>query len=236
MIRVIIVDDEHLAIENLQIILNSIDKNIEIVSTASNVVSAVHEINKHNPDLVFLDIKMPTGSGFDVLEKVKEVNFKFVFVTAFDEYALKALKNQAFDYLIKPVSKSDLALTIQNFKRKFHSEDVHSMNPDQLVVRLAGSIEIIKIKDIEFLKAESNYTTIHLFDSSKIVLSKTLKSLESSLDPNVFLRCHHSYIVNKNYIQKFISKDGGFVILASNSEIPVSVRKKNILFKKLNFN
>lgn len=234
MIRAIIVDDEHHAIESLQILLEKYCPDVQVVSSSSTVLDAIGQINRHKPQLVFLDVSMPTGSGFDLLDALVEINFQFVFVTAFEQYAINALRRNALDYLIKPVDFTELRNAVQKVQQKIsdHAQktnenaQVGALMNTHLCVPVVDGIEFISYNDIIHLEAEGNYVKIHTTTSKPVIIAKTLKELESKLSSLIFIRCHRSYIVNLSKIKKYNKTDGGSLTLANGAQIPLSPNKR----------
>jgi two-component system, LytTR family, response regulator len=244
MIRTIIVEDENKARETLVNMLGMYCPSVDIVDQADCVEKGVKSINYNNPDLVFLDIQMPDGTGFDLLKKLKDQNFKLVFTTAFEEYAIKAFKFSAIDYLLKPIDPEDLVKTITKIERIIEDEnnqiklkalleniETISTEVKKIVLKTAESIHIVKVKDIIRCESSSNYTSFFFRDGKKLLVSKTLKEFDEMLSDYGFFRVHQSHLVNTQYITSFEKSDGGFLAMSDDSKIPVSYRKKESLLK-----
>lgn len=226
--------------EALAMLVNDIEKNhpeIEIIGKASSVVEASKLLQKKKPDILFLDIMLGDGTGFDILEIVPNLNSKIIFVTASDEYAIKAFKFAAIDYILKPYSLEELANAIHKAKIQIQPKKEQlsvlkqivtqpTVTPKRLSLHTSEKIIVINIEDIIRCKSDNNYTTFFMSDKTKILVSKTLKYYADILKEVNFLRVHQSHLVNKAYIKEFIKSDGGYLILNDSSNIPVSARKK----------
>ena len=226
--------------EALELLCNDIETNhpeIQIIGTASSVVEASKQLKKVNPDILFLDIMLGDGTGFDILEIVNNLNSKVIFVTASDEYAIKAFKFAAIDYILKPYSLKELSDAIEKAKHQIQPRDAQlnvlkqivekpTSKPKKISLNTSEKIIVVDIRNIIRCKSDSNYTTFYLNDQSKILVSKTLKYYSDLLKEVDFLRVHQSHLVNKHYIKEFIKSDGGYLILNDSSNIPVSARKK----------
>lgn len=234
--KAVIVDDMPLAIESLQADLKDYLPEIEILETANSVVSGAKLIKKLKPELVFLDIEMPDGLGFDLLDLLDEPYPNIIFVTGSNEYAIKAFRYSAIDYILKPADPELLIEAVQKVKLKagLSHEQLNiakeSMNNDatsQLALNTQDELRIVEIKDIVRCEADSNYTTFYFNDKSKMVVTKSLKEYDKILSPVGFIRSHQSHLVNTLYIESFQKADGGFLLLNDNQMVPVSVRKRS---------
>jgi two-component system LytT family response regulator len=240
---VIIVDDESHGSESLCILIREYCPELEIKAVAANVSEAVNCIHHHRPEIVFLDIEMPDGSGFEVIERTKDLAYHVVFTTAYEQYALKALKINALDYLLKPVSADELMVAVKKLAKKEAPLERHL---EELLDKLSrpgrkGKISIpsqdgfvlVETGNILRLEADSNYTHVFTTDKKKLTISKTLKELETLLDGDVFFRVHSAHVVNLNTVEKYVKGDGGYLVLIDGSTIPVSRANKNVLLSKL---
>lgn len=247
MIKAVIVDDEIAGAEVLDYLVKQYCPDIEIVSIQNSVETAIDAINKLQPDLVFLDIEMPTGTGFDVIKKTSELNYVTIFITAYENYAIKAFKTNALDYLLKPIDIEELINAVDKVRKKINSsknlitnnlEEVifNSLNSNnkRLAVSTFDGVIMIDTNDVIYLEADSNYTNVYMKDNKKILISKTLKYFEDSLPKASFFRVHKTFIININTIVKYLNSDGGYIILSNNSKIPISRSKKAELMEKLN--
>lgn len=233
-IRAIIVEDEQISRDILRNYIAKYCPNVELLGEASNIEEAQKLIEKHELDLVFLDVEMPFGNAFDLLEKVENKTFEVVFVTAYDHYAIEALNNQATYYLLKPISIDELIKAVSlvtEIKEKENELENTILTPKttavngKITIPQQDGFEVVNIYDIVFCKADDNYTEVHFKDSKKLV-SKTLKYFEDILKDNSFARIHKSFLVNVNEITKYKKGKGGSVILSNGKEIMVSSSKK----------
>ncbi len=244
MIKAVIVDDEPKAIQSLSWELTNFSNEVEILETFSNPEDAIVYLNSNTPDCLFLDIQMPTMDGFQFLKKLSNKEFPVVITTAYDEYAIKALKHEAIDYLLKPIDSDDLQDTIQKIK-KFNSRLINSSKIEdvlisfnekydkkKITINTDGKLIFLDVDDILFVESDGNYSTIIMNDSQKIVITKKLKEVNAILPEHHFFRIHNSYIVNLNNIKEFI-KNEGYVIMKSNHKIPVARQRKSDFLEKL---
>ena len=233
-LKTIIVEDEQISRDILRNYIAKYCPNVEFLGEASNIEEAQKLIEKHDLDLVFLDVEMPFGNAFDLLEKIENRTFEVVFVTAYDHYAIEALNNQATYYLLKPISIDELIKAVglvTEIKEKENELENAILTPKATVINGKITIpqqdgfEVVNIHDIVFCKADDNYTEVYFKDSKKLV-SKTLKYFEDILKDNSFARIHKSFLVNVNEITKYKKGKGGSVILSNGKEIMVSSSKK----------
>jgi two-component system LytT family response regulator len=243
MLHAILIDDESKALESLLWELSKFKNDISVLDTFTNPNEAIEFIKHNQVDCVFLDIEMPTMDGFQFLNHLGDEDIAVVFTTAYNEYALKALKNEALDYLLKPIDSDDLKQAVLKIKKSKKSK---SLNTDKIEEILSNynSISSKKIKfntdgklifldkeDILFVESEGNYSTLHLSNSKQIVLTKKLKELTQVLPDSHFFRIHNSYIVNLGKIKEFIKSDN-YIILESNHKIPISRQRKAEFLEK----
>ena len=236
-LKTIIVEDEQISREILRNYIGKYCPNLELLGEASNIEEAYELIQKHELDLVFLDVEMPFGNGFDLLERVEDRTFETIFVTAYDHYAIEALNNQATYYLLKPISIDELIKSVSlvtEIKEKENQLQNTILQPKtsaingKITIPLQDGFEVINVEEIVFCKADDNYTEIHFSNSRKIV-SKTLKHFEEVLKEYPFARIHKSYLVNINEITKYKKGKGGSVELTNGKEVLVSASKKGNL-------
>lgn len=236
-LKAIIVEDEQISREILRNYLGKYCPNVTLLGEAENIDEAYQLIQKHELDLVFLDVEMPFGNAFDLLEKVENRTFETVFVTAYDHYAIEALNNHASYYLLKPISIDELikAVNIVSEIKEKENELQHQIlapktksAEGKITIPQQDGFEVLNIDDIVFCKADDNYTEIHLANSKKLV-SKTLKYFEEALTEYTFARIHKSYLVNVNAITKYKKGKGGSVIVSNGKEILVSASQKSNL-------
>lgn len=241
--KCIIVDDEVQSCYALREDIASYCSNVEIASMAHSVKTAVHDIDHYKPELVFLDIRLGDGSGFDVLERCSFRGFKTVFTTAYDEYAIKAFRVHATDYLLKPVSPEELIQAVEKARqetaladhthllRAFFSDGKQEVN--KISFQTSEGISIHEVNDILYCEANKNYCTIHFIGGTKLLIAKTLKDVEDQLRGNGFERIHQSYLINVRHLIKYINKGGGQIVLSGGMQLPVSRRKKPYLLHLL---
>ena len=242
--KVVLIDDEPLARQTLAALLNSQLPQLQIVGEAGAVSEAVRVIQETQPELVFLDVDLKDGSGFDVLNLLKPIQFKLIFITAHQEYAMKAIKFSALDYILKPVSTDELVAAVNRVNSEFkeknqqlkldaffnHYQGVEGEGK-KIVLKTSESIHIVNIQHIVRCEADNNYTTFFTVEGEKIIISKGLKEYEDLLSGYGFFRVHQSHLINLNYISRFDKKDGGFVVLTDKTQVPVSQRKRQQLFE-----
>ncbi|WGH75510.1 LytTR family DNA-binding domain-containing protein [Tenacibaculum tangerinum] len=234
----ILVDDMPTALEMLQKDLTQRYPEIEIIGTAKSVVEASKLLRKEQPDILFLDIMLGDGTGFDVLEIHPNLSSKIIFVTASDEYAIKAFKFAAIDYVLKPYSDEDLANAISKAKNQIQPDKEQlsvlqqsitkpNQRPKKISLHTSDKIMVVSLDDIIRCQSDNNYTEFFMSDGQKILVGKTLKHFSDMLKEYDFLRVHQSHLINIQYIKEFIKSDGGYLVLKNKTTIPVSVRKKN---------
>ncbi len=247
MITAIVVDDEIMARQALVNVLVHEHPDINIIAQAGGVGEAYEKISKQMPDVVFLDIKMPDGSGFDLLRKFQKIPFKVVFVTAFDSYTLEAIRFSAFDYILKPINTTELGSAIERLKDCLNQPDDFSLkiqnflsNMDErekdkkkIVLKTTSSIHLVPIGTIIRCEADENYTRFYFTNQPKLIISKPLKYFEELLEQYGFLRVHQSHLVNLSHIVRVDKVDGGVVVLTDNVSVPISVRKRDQVFRML---
>ncbi|MDO1502455.1 LytTR family DNA-binding domain-containing protein [Winogradskyella maritima] len=231
----ILVEDEETSREILRNYLGKYCPNINIVGEASNVEDALVLIRNNELDVVFLDVEMPYGNAFDLLEKVGDINFETIFVTAYNHYAIEALNAHASYYLMKPISIDELIKAVDyvtEIRTKENALQDQVLKPKTTAVNgkitlpQQDGFEVIETSEIMFCKADDNYTEIYLKNGKKKVVSKTLKHIEGSLIDYNFARVHKSYLVNVSEIVKYVKGKGGSVILSNGKEVMVSASKK----------
>ncbi len=247
MIRAVIVEDESKSRELLSTLVQKYCEGITIVDTAENVETGVEAIRKHNPDIIFLDISMPDGTGFDLLGKVQDLKFDVIFTTATDKYALKAIKYSALDYLLKPIDSEELKnavskvsekksnlTSVENLSFLLQNLKQNNDNYNKITLPTGNAYEIVSIKDIIRLEAEGSYTNFYLNGGKKIMVSASLKHYEDLLPEKDFIRVHHHHLINMNHVQRFLKVDGGYAVMSDNKQVEISRRKKDFFLQKLN--
>ncbi len=241
MLRTLIIDDEKNNRRKIRELLENHFPNVQLVGEADGVKTGLESIVNHSPDLVLLDIRLMDGDAFDLLNQIGQVNFKIIFITAFEEYALKAIKFSALDYLLKPVLLDELKAAIAkaenqimnelNLKLLELSNNLNASQNKRIVLKTAEKLHFVPVQDIMRCEADRNYTSFFLTDNKKIVVSGSIKDYEDMLCEQGFYRLHKSHIVNLTYIKSYEKADGGTVILTDGSHVPVAVRKKNQLIE-----
>jgi len=246
MLKAIIVDDEEKSRENLKILIEEFCSNVQVLALAKSVSEGIEAIDNFRPDILFLDIQMQKETGFDLLNRIKKIDFEIIFTTAHSEYAIDAIKFSAIDYLLKPIDINDLKqairrvekkLTNNNFKEQFETL-LHNFRADnsdsyKLAIPSSDGLVFISIKNIIYCEALSNYTKIHMKDGKFHIISKTLKEYEGLLSNYHFFRVHHAYLINTKEIKKYVRGNGGYVIMNNDVSIDVSKRKKELFLKKI---
>jgi two-component system, LytTR family, response regulator len=236
MIKAVIIDDESRGRATLQNLIGKYCPQVEICGEADGVTSGIELIVKTKPELVFLDVQMGDGSGFDLLENISNPSFRLIFVTAYDQYAIRAFRFSAIDYLLKPVNPDELVNAVKRATGTNPLAEV-SKKLDVLLSNRSGlekialasteGIHLMKVRDIVRCESDSNYTTIFLCGGQKIVATKTLKEFDEILTPLNFFRIHQSHLVNLDYIVKYNKTEGGSVVMEDGNELPIARRRKD---------
>lgn len=248
MITVIVIDDEEESRHTLKKIISKYCPQMHVVGEAGNINEAYSRIMEKKPDVIFLDVEMPHGSGFELLKKFEIIPFEIIFTTAFDRYALKAIKFCALDYLLKPIDIEELIISIQKvIKKKEESKsDVrlqylisnmqdYKQKTNRIALPTKNEIEFVEVGEIIHCEAGGNYTTIYLDNEMKrLVVTSKIKQFEELLEGYNFIRIHNSHLINVDFVQKYIKGEGGDIVMKDNYIIPVSRRKKKELLEMLN--
>ena len=246
MIKAIIVDDEINSIKSLQWEITNFCDNVEICDSFTNPVEAISAINYLKPDCVFLDIEMPEMDGFQLLNNLTFRDFDLIITTAFDNYAIRAFKESAIDYLLKPIDSDDLLKAVLKINKNKEENllgtelkrVLQTFLPNQkikkIALQLAGKIIYVSPENIIYCKADGNYTEIFLKEGKKEMVSKKIKTIEELFNNNMFFRVHNSYLVNIHYIKEFIKGEGQYLVLENQMKIPVSRSKRSSLIDLLN--
>jgi two-component system LytT family response regulator len=244
MFKAVIVDDEPKAVQGLSWELTNFNEDIEIVNTFTNPEEALLYLEDNAPDCLFLDIQMPSMDGFQFLDKLNNKDIAVVFTTAYDEYAIKALKREALDYLLKPIDSDDLSDTLRKIKkfksRKINSQNLENIlldfnsknNQKKITISTEGKLIFLKLDEILFVESDGNYCTLFLTDNQKILVTKKLKEIDGLLPVDSFFRSHNSYIINLNKIKEFL-KTEGYVVMESGHRIPVARQRKSDFLEKI---
>ena len=238
-LRAVIVEDEKHSRETLKNLLEEFCTNIKVIDLASNVSEAVQKIETHKPDVVFLDIELQTGTGFDVLAQLAHLNFEVIFTTAFEQYAIKAVKFSSLDYLLKPIDLEELQNAVQKAQVKKNQDtykkqletlmsNLKEQQPKLNKICLASSegFEFIKVEDIIYCKAEGSYSLFILKYEDNLLVSKHLKAYEDLLLEQDFMRVHNSFLINLKEVKKYIKADGGYIIMNNDDSVSISRSRK----------
>lgn len=244
--RAVLIDDELSNLENLRTLLGPYCPQVSIVATAQHVEEAVAVINQHRPNLVFLDIQMGKGTGFDVLREIPTRNFEVIFVTAYDQYGIQAVKFAALDYLLKPIDVEELmhavrkveeklAAQSKNYQLDFLVQQLTKPQPamSKIALQMQNEIRYVSLSEIVRCEADNSYTLFFLSGGEKIVVSKSLKEYADLLVPNGFLRTHQSHLINPAYVKSWLKEDGGVLLLTSGEKIPISKPNKDTVKQAL---
>ena len=243
MLKAIIVDDEQSGREMLELLLKPYQQEIDIAAICEGAEPALKAIEEHQPDVVFLDIEMPSINAFEMLKRVKEISFDVIFITAHNHYAIHAIELSAFAYLLKPVDQKKFNAAIQKFLEKKKRPDAEQLQlllqhvatdkPEKIAVPTSEGLLFIFIANIIRCEADKNYTLIILQDKKKILVSKTLKEFEILLEPHGFMRIHHSHLVNLKHVEKYVRGEGGYVIMSDGQSMDISRSKKEEFLKQV---
>ena len=240
MVKAIIIDDEKNLRELTRSMLNDLFPEILVVAEADGVESGIKVIETNKPDLIFLDIEINGGTGFNILQNINYKKFKIIFITAFNKFAIQAIKFSAIDYILKPINEKEFTLAVQRAldeleKPILQNQIEHFFNNYQnlqnkkLVLRTAESMHIVNVDDIIRCEADNSYTTFFTTEGEKIIVSKGIKDYDELLSNFGFIRPHQSHLVNLNFVKRLDKSDGSFLILKEGKEIPVSTRRKQNL-------
>lgn len=242
--KALIIDDEQRTRELIAKMIESFDMGIEAIPKGENVQSGLKAIAEIQPDLVFLDIQMPDGTGFDLLKAIPDKNFEVIFITAHEEFAIKAIKFSALDYILKPVDPDELRAALERALETMGHEKQepqfealqHNIQPNQkrrLVLKTQESVHVVELDHIIRCEADRNYTSFYLTEGKKILVSRTLKDYETLLTGHNFLRVQQSHLVNLNFVERYDKGNGGAVVMKDGSEVPLSPAKRDIFFQIL---
>jgi two-component system LytT family response regulator len=245
MIEAIIIDDEQNNIEALQALLTQYCPDVEITGTAPDSQSGLIIIEELQPQLVFLDIEMPFGNGFDLLDRLSSITFEIIFVTAFNEYAIKAIKYAALDYILKPVNITELKNAVAKAVTRLNEKEINkriaamlenlkpeNQNAQKIGLSTQEGIVFENLNNIIRLEAVGGYTSVEIINKPRIIVSRHLKEFEEILPVSNFFRIHNSHIINVNYLKKYFKGRGGYVEMEDGAKIEVSTRKKDAFLEK----
>lgn len=243
--KVVIIEDEKLLRETNRTLLQSNFPQMEIVGEAGTVKDSIEVLKATKPELVLMDIELADGNCFQVLQACKPYSFKIVFITAYNQYAIKAIKYSAIDYILKPVNEYEFCnainLAIAHNKqdelllqtKHFEYQYVNKENPEKILLRTAEALHIVNFDDINYCKSDNSYTSFFINNKKEIIVSKSIKEYDELLSMHGFIRPHQSFLVNINAIEKVDKTDGGFIILHNKTEIPISKRRKQMVLDEL---
>lgn len=247
-INALIIDDEVNGAESLQRLIELVNTDVNIISLCHSGKAGIEKIKLLSPDVIFLDVDMPGMSGFEMLDKIENKNFEIIFTTAYDEYAIKAFRVNAIDYLLKPIDSDDLINAIQKVKKRLEKieespllkieELLKALKPDKTVkdrlpINTNDGIIFVPYEDVQYLIASSNYTDIFLDNGKKYTATKTLKDFEDTLPETIFYRIHNAHMINIKHVAKYVRGDGGYVVMKNGETLEVSRRKKVEFLEKL---
>ena len=245
MIRCIIVDDEPYCCEALDTLLGRYCPALKVVDICHNGKSALDSIEEFKPQVVFLDIEMPQMNGFQMLEKINNIEFELIFTTSYDQFAIKAIRTSALDYLLKPIDREELQIAVhramerlqypqpQQIEILFHKLGKGTGSLNKIALPTMDGLQMICFDQIIHIQAEGNYSVLTLKDRQKITISRTLKETEEILEDYPFARVHHSHLVNLNEVEKYIKGEGGYLMMSNGSTIDVSRSRKEVLLTRL---
>jgi two-component system, LytTR family, response regulator len=243
--KAIIVEDE---IHNRAALKNLIEEfcdDVNVVGVAETVTEAIDLIHKVRPDIVFMDIELQTGTGFDVLARVQNLDFDVIFTTAFEHYAIKAIKFSSLDYLLKPIDVEELQGAV-NKARVRQRESSQRQQLEVLLTNMNGNgvkkiclatadrVEFVRVTDIILCEASGSYTNVYLNDKRKIMVSRHLKEYETLLADENFMRVHNSFLINLNEVKQFVKSDGGYIVMNDNYQVSISPKKRDEFFARMN--
>lgn len=240
-LKAIIIDDEHDAVNFIFSIIGEYCPDLEVVGKAYNVNEGVQRINETKPDLVFLDVEMPHGTGFDLLSYFPGKEFDVIFITAFNHYAIKAIKFSAVDYILKPINIKEFIEAVNrvilkrtsspfqgNENIKILMENLRSGLPSRLVIPTSDGMEYLNPKDIIRIEADRSYSWFFIAGNRKMLVSKHLKEFQELLNDRYFFRSHNSHLINLKYVRKYVRREGGYIEMQDGSQIPISRNRKDL--------
>lgn len=244
MIKAIIIDDEVHCLETLSILLKEYCPEVQLMDQCHSAKKGLEAIEKCKPDLVFLDIEMPLMNGFELLEQLSSISFAIIFTTSYDQYAIKAIRFSALDYLLKPIDPKELISAVKKVREDRHLpiteqfqmllQQVHGKNSgfNKIAVPTSEGFELLPVEEVIYCEANDNYTHFFLKNKRKIIACRTLKEIQEQLhDLSFFVRVHNSYLVNLNEVIKYVRGEGGYLIMSDGSSVNVSRSRKEALLK-----
>ena len=244
MLKAIIIDDEQYCIDDLTYLIKKQELPVQVVAGATSAEQGIAMINQHKPQLVFLDIVMPGMSGFEMLEKISEINFSLVITTSVDKYAIQAIRASAIDFLVKPIKAEELSNAVSRMKQKLEIPGKPQLNllRDQLqkksklnkiAITVSDGVQLVKLRDILYLKSDGNYTTVFLKDGKNILVSRQIGKFEEMLSGESFFRIHASFLVNLDYVSKYVRSDGGYVVMENGENISIARNRKDAFLEQI---
>jgi two-component system LytT family response regulator len=245
MLNVVIIDDEPDAVKFIQGIIAEYCPNLSVAGTANSARDGVSVISQTHPDLVFLDVQMPHGSGFDLLTSFPEKSFDVIFITAYNHYAIQAIKFSAVDYILKPVNISEFIEAVSKVEQKRVSQEYRNLNytnllenlkapvPSKLAIPTTDGIEYLNTAEIIRIEADRSYSWFHLTDKKKYLVSRNLKEYQELLQDLNFFRPHNSHLINMIYVKKFIRHEGGYIEMTDGSNVPISRGKRDLFLLQM---
>lgn len=235
MLRAIIIDDEESGIDTLKILVSRNSEIMRVVAATQQPEEGIRLIEDYRPDVVFLDISMPTMNGFDLLNNVSHKTFKLVFTTAHKEFAIEAIKNRAFDYLLKPIDSEEFKRFLEQLKNEIEQKPVSVKTESNVLmeIQLKDGIQYLKQKEIIRLEASRSYTVFYMENGVRHVASRSLREFEEKLDPNSFFRCHKSHLINLYKVQKFVNHNGFYALMSDGSLPDISKNCKDVFLERL---
>lgn len=243
-LKAILIDDEELGRTSLSNLLKTYCSNIEICAMCHDIDDAYQAINKHNPDLIFLDVNIPPHTGFDLLKRFDKINFEVIIVTAFDHYAIEAIRFSAIDYLLKPVRIDELqaaiaradARILQHQKMNYNlvSQVLETQHkPDKLIIHTHNGSHLIMLSNLIYIQSDNTYSIFHTTQNEKIVSSKSIKNYEEMLSDKGFFRSHKSYLINMKYVKSLLQIDQLEILLSTTQKVPLAHRRKDAFLEHL---
>jgi len=245
-LKAVIIEDEKHSRETLKSMLEEFCKEVQVIAMASSVEEAVKVLSIYSPDIVFLDIELQSGVGFDVLNQIKDPNFEVVFTTAFEKYAIKAIKFSSLDYLLKPIDLDELQQAVEKARNRMdtnvYREQLDTLmqsisrgkvRPEKICLATTAGMEFIALDDIVACKADGSYTCFMLQDESMLLVSKHLKEYEMLLSEHNFMRVHNSFLINLKKVKKYVKSDGGHLIMSNDMQVNISPRKRDDLIEAM---
>ncbi|HRD57045.1 MAG TPA: LytTR family DNA-binding domain-containing protein [Ferruginibacter sp.] len=245
MLRAVILDDESNCSKTMELLLKEYCPQVSLLQSFNEPLKALDFLQQHSIDLLFLDVDMPVMNGFELLDKIQMVNFHIIFTTAYDQYAIKAFKYSAYDYLLKPIDEAELASAVGrllNRKQPDESQAAYLLSvynnknttPERIALPTTDSFEFIDTPDILRCESDSNYTRIFFVSNKKeLLVCRTLKDIEKILGTELFVRVHNSHLINKKQVKKLVKTDGGYLLMSDGATVPVARSKRNSILQDL---